>query len=88
MSEKYFKELVSIIKKLKPSKDQLSKIKIKLCKKHNLKKIPTDIEVLLSIKKKEIPIIKKYLLVGFVRRYFFIIGISFFLILNRTSISV
>ena len=62
MSKEYFRELVTIIIKEKPSKEKLSKIKIKLCKKHNLKKIPTDIEVLLNIPKKNIPTIKKYLI--------------------------
>jgi elongator complex protein 3 len=41
----YFKELFSIIEKQKPNKDKLNTIKIRLCKKHGLKKIPTDIEI-------------------------------------------
>ena len=58
----YYKELISIIKKEHPSKDTLSKIKTRLCKKHSLKKIPTDIEILLNTPKKDIPKIKKYIL--------------------------
>jgi len=62
MTKKYFKELISTIKKEKPSKEKLSKIKIVLCKKHKLKNIPTDIEVLLNTPKKDIEKIKKYLI--------------------------
>jgi elongator complex protein 3 (tRNA carboxymethyluridine synthase) len=58
----YFKELIKIIKREKPDKEKLSKIKIRLCKKYRLKNIPTDIEVLLNVGKKDIPKIKKYLL--------------------------
>jgi len=59
---KFITEIIQIIKKQKPSKIKLSKIKTRLCKKHKLKKIPTDIEILLSTPIKELPKIKKYLL--------------------------
>ena len=58
----FVKELVETIKKEKPSKLKLSSIKAKLAKKYKLKKIPTDIEILLNAPIKEIPNIKKYLL--------------------------
>lgn len=52
----YYKELFKEIQEKKPTKDSYTKLKIRLCKKHNLKKIPTDIEVSLkapeSIRKK------------------------------------
>src|SRR3989344_7143728 len=58
----FVKELVETIKKEKPSKLKLSSIKAKLAKKYKLKKIPTDIEILLNAPIKDIPKIKKYLL--------------------------
>lgn len=58
----FMSELTGEIKKKKPSKDKLSGIKRKLCLKVGLKKIPTNIEVLLNTEKKDIPKIKKYLL--------------------------
>ncbi|OVE74777.1 hypothetical protein BVX95_01230 [archaeon D22] len=50
MSSEYYTELISHIKENNPSKEDLAKYKIKLCKKHKLKKIPTDIQVLLHAK--------------------------------------
>ena len=41
----YYEELFGIIEKEKPSKQRYSKVKIRLCKKHKMGKIPTDIEV-------------------------------------------
>src|SRR3989344_7303057 len=58
----FVKELVETIKKEKPSKLKLSSIKAKLAKKYKLKKIPTDIEILLNAPIAEIPKIKKYIL--------------------------
>ncbi|MBD3163683.1 tRNA uridine(34) 5-carboxymethylaminomethyl modification radical SAM/GNAT enzyme Elp3 [Candidatus Woesearchaeota archaeon] len=58
----YFHEVISLIKKEKPDKEKLSRIKLKLCKKHRLKKIPTDIEILLKAGKQDIPKIKKFLM--------------------------
>ncbi len=55
-------EVLALIKKEKPAKQKLSKIKAKLAKKHRLGRIPTDIEILLNAPEKEIPKIKKYLL--------------------------
>jgi len=60
--EDFLQEIINIIKTEKPSKSKLVKIKTKLCKKHKLKKIPTDIEILLNSPIKEMPKIKKYLL--------------------------
>lgn len=48
MSEsEYYKELIGILKEKKLSKNELSRLKVKLCKIHKVKKIPTDIQVLL-----------------------------------------
>ncbi len=46
----YFEELIALLKKRKLSKDQVMKLKLKLCKTYKMKKIPTDIEVLLHAK--------------------------------------
>ena len=57
--EDLFKELISIINLEKPSKLTLSKLKIKLCTKHKVKKIPTDIEILMNTPAHLMPKIKK-----------------------------
>ncbi len=59
--ERFIKEVIEIIKKRKPSKENLAKIKLRLCRKYKLKKIPTDIELLLNAPSKEIQKIRKYL---------------------------
>jgi len=51
--EEFYKELIRIIKKEKPDKNKLNKIKIKLCNKYKLGRIPTDIEILIHAKKKD-----------------------------------
>ncbi|MBL7055144.1 tRNA uridine(34) 5-carboxymethylaminomethyl modification radical SAM/GNAT enzyme Elp3, partial [Candidatus Woesearchaeota archaeon] len=58
----YFKEITGLIKKKKPNKKQLAKLKTELCKKYKLKKIPLDIDILMNTDKKDISKIKKYLL--------------------------
>ncbi len=58
--EEFIEELSGIIKEKKLSKDEIAKLKIKLAGKHKIKKIPTDIEIFLSLKNpKEI---EKYLI--------------------------
>lgn len=59
--EDFYRELISIIKKQKISKNKLNNVKIKLSKKHQMKVIPTDIQVLMRASKEDIPKIKKYL---------------------------
>ena len=51
--EEFYKELIGIIKKEKPNKEKLNKIKIHLCKKYKLSRIPTNIEILIHAKKKD-----------------------------------
>lgn len=56
-SEKYLDkdflaELVVFLKE-KPSKEEIAKKKVLLCKKHGLKKIPTDIEIFLNLEESE-----------------------------------
>lgn len=60
--KEFIEEIIRVIKKEKPSKLRLSKIKTRLCKKYKLKKIPTDIEILLNAPVREIQKIKKYIL--------------------------
>ncbi len=60
--KQFIDEVIRIIKTKKPSKLQLSKIKTRLSKKYKLKKIPTDIEILLNAPIKDIPRIKRYIL--------------------------
>ena len=55
----FFQELVDIIKLEKPSKEKLANLKIKLCAKHKVKKIPTDIEILLNAPNSDFSKIKK-----------------------------
>lgn len=58
--KEYIAELVQFIKNNKPNKDELSKEKVKLAGKYNLRKIPTDIEIFLQLENpKEI---KKFLI--------------------------
>jgi len=57
----FFKEIITYIKQNKPGKDKLSKQKVRLCSKHKLKRIPTDIEILMHADKKDISFLKKYL---------------------------
>ena len=44
----YSNELLDLIRHKSFSKDKISKIKLKLCKEHNIKNIPTDIQVMLN----------------------------------------
>ena len=62
MKNKFYKELIEAVKKKKPNKKQLNRLKNNFCKKHKLKHIPTDIEILLHAEPKDIPKVKKYLL--------------------------
>ncbi len=67
MTSKYYDELTQLIRKKKPSKKELLKLKAKLCSKYGLKKLPSDIEILLNADAKEIPHIKKYIITKPVR---------------------
>lgn len=52
MSEaSFYKELEKTLREKRLTKKQLANLKIRLCSKHRVKKIPTDIEVLLNLKK-------------------------------------
>ncbi len=52
-AEIFMQELQEILKKKKLSKQELVKEKIRLCKKYKIKEVPTDIEILLNAKEKD-----------------------------------
>jgi elongator complex protein 3 len=56
----FYSEIEAEIKKKKPDKAQLNRIKNRLCSKHKLKHIPTDIQILLHAK--DANKVRKYLL--------------------------
>jgi elongator complex protein 3 len=61
MEEDFFKEIIEYIKENKPLKQKLANEKIRICSKHKLNRIPTDIEILLNAEIKDIGSLKKYL---------------------------
>ncbi|MFH1445617.1 MAG: tRNA uridine(34) 5-carboxymethylaminomethyl modification radical SAM/GNAT enzyme Elp3 [Nanoarchaeota archaeon] len=63
----YIKELIEIIKKEKPIPEELAKLKIKLSRKHKIRHIPTNIEILMKCKEKDRSFLKKHLITKPVR---------------------
>ncbi len=61
MDEGYYRELVSFMLRNKPGKEELSKEKMRLCKKHHLRAIPTDIQLLLQSTAKDLHLIRRYI---------------------------
>ncbi|MBC8444425.1 tRNA uridine(34) 5-carboxymethylaminomethyl modification radical SAM/GNAT enzyme Elp3 [Candidatus Woesearchaeota archaeon] len=57
--KEFYKEIINIIKEKNLNKEQITKLKLKLCSKYKLKKIPTDIEILLNTKPKDISKLKQ-----------------------------
>ena len=57
----YIEAVIEYVKKEKPSKQELAKKKIKLCSTYKIKRIPTDIELLLNAKKEDLEELKPYL---------------------------
>ena len=43
----YYEDIIGTIKSKNLSKQEVSKLKLKFCSKYKLKKVPTDIEILL-----------------------------------------
>ena len=62
MEQDFFREVIELIKKKKPTKKQIAVEKTRLCRKFCLKKIPRDIDILLNADIKDIPKIRKFLL--------------------------
>lgn len=61
LKKDYIDEIINFIKAEKPSKDKLNRFKIRLCSKHKIKEIPTDIEIMLNASESELKILQKYL---------------------------
>ncbi len=49
--QEFFSELITTAKEKNLSKEDAAKLKLKLCKKYNIKEVPTDIQLLLSQQK-------------------------------------
>ncbi len=63
MSEKlFFMDMIEVVKSGNLDKDQITKLKLKLCRKHKCKRIPTDIEIMLNADEQDIPVLKRFLL--------------------------
>ena len=60
--KKFFQEIIELVKSGNLNKDQITKLKLRLCRKHGMKRIPTDIEIMLHAKVKDIPVLKRHLL--------------------------
>ncbi len=58
----FYAEIISLLVAKKHSKKQINQVKVKLCGKYHLKKIPTDIDIMMHASEKELKHIKKYLL--------------------------
>ncbi len=65
--EPFYQELLTNLKEKELTEKQLSKLKRELCIKYKLKKIPTNIKILLNSPKEEFELIKKKLLTKPVR---------------------
>ena len=57
--KEYYQEIIEIIKQKKLTKLEISKLKLKLCSKFRSKHVPTDIEILMHAKQKDIPKLKQ-----------------------------
>jgi elongator complex protein 3 len=61
MQKAFFTDIIEEIKQKPHSKLDISRLKLKLCKKHRRKHPPTDIEILLNADDKDLPLLKKTL---------------------------
>ena len=55
----YYKEIIQTIKEKNLNKQEISKLKLKLCLKYKSKKVPTDIEILLHASPQDFPKLKQ-----------------------------
>ncbi|MDP4012045.1 MAG: tRNA uridine(34) 5-carboxymethylaminomethyl modification radical SAM/GNAT enzyme Elp3 [Candidatus Nanoarchaeia archaeon] len=53
-----YEQLIEKIKEIKPSKNQLNRLKWDLCKELNISKVPTDAEIFMSAKKEDIQVLR------------------------------
>lgn len=56
--EQYYREIIEILKRKEISKERLAKLKVELCRKYNIKIIPTDIEILMHASPKDLEKLK------------------------------
>ena len=59
--KEYFERIISFVEQQKPTKQKLAKEKVRLCKEFSLKKIPSDIEILLNTPDEKVKELRKYL---------------------------
>ncbi len=53
---RFYEEIIDELLKKKPkTKDELQRIKIKFCKKHSLKKVPSDADILANVDEDDYP---------------------------------
>ncbi|MFT4261290.1 MAG: tRNA uridine(34) 5-carboxymethylaminomethyl modification radical SAM/GNAT enzyme Elp3 [Candidatus Woesearchaeota archaeon] len=60
--ELYFNRIISFIEENKPTKKELAKEKVRLCKELSVSKIPTDIEIMLNTPNEKLQSLRKYLM--------------------------
>lgn len=60
--ESYFNKIISFIEQNKPTKQELAKEKVRLCKELSVSKIPTDIEIMLNAPNDKLQSLRKYLM--------------------------
>ncbi len=58
----FYEEIIEKIKNERLSKEQIAKLKTKLCSKYRMTEIPTDIQILLHAQEKDVQFLKKYLM--------------------------
>lgn len=63
MTQAFYKEIIEILKKRKLNKQELTRLKIKLCNKYKIKKIPTDIKILTHASKNDLKRLRTKLLI-------------------------
>ncbi|MFC1741556.1 tRNA uridine(34) 5-carboxymethylaminomethyl modification radical SAM/GNAT enzyme Elp3 [Nanoarchaeota archaeon] len=61
MTSEFYQDMVETIKQRPHSKLDIARLKFKLCAKHKMKRVPTDIDILLNADDKDIPVLKKTL---------------------------
>ncbi len=54
----FYQEIISILKKNKLTKKEVARLKTRLCRKYKLKRIPTDVEILLNASADDLPKLK------------------------------
>jgi elongator complex protein 3 len=61
MAQEFFTDMITALKQKHFTKQEISQLKHKLCAKHKLKHVPTDIEILLNADDSDVPLLKKML---------------------------